>query len=311
MISYAQQGEDVLLNRLFPPDYVGFYVDIGASHPVNCSVTKHFYDRGWSGINVEPAAVFELLRQRRPRDINLNVGVSQLPGRAMLFDYPDAPGNATLSPAVAKDNERFPCTCVPREVEIITLAQLCERHVKERTIDFMSIDVENHEAEVIGGGDWRRFRPRVLVVEATFPHSGQPTFMHWEPILLDDNYHFAIFDGLNRFYVRKEDSHLLERLNAPANSLDEYIPYHHKVIVDHFQAQLKQHQALLDSPWQLLEILTRRHNSLALRIGLKLSLLLHKVSRFMPSPARRTWQALHALRIHPNGHSSNGTHRAA
>lgn len=58
MISYAQNGEDVILNRLFPPEYKGFYVDAGAAHPDVHSVTRHFYERGWRGINIEPLQNF-------------------------------------------------------------------------------------------------------------------------------------------------------------------------------------------------------------------------------------------------------------
>ena len=55
MVSYAQNHEDVLLRRVFPDEPNGFYIDVGANDPVRDSVTKHFYDRGWHGINIEPA----------------------------------------------------------------------------------------------------------------------------------------------------------------------------------------------------------------------------------------------------------------
>ena len=76
MISYAQNREDVLLARVFHDVKAGFYVDVGANDPEHCSVTKHFYDLGWRGINFEPGRVFEKLAAARPRDINLNVAAS-------------------------------------------------------------------------------------------------------------------------------------------------------------------------------------------------------------------------------------------
>jgi FkbM family methyltransferase len=245
MISYGQNREDVVLSRVFPPDYVGFYVDIGANDPVGCSVTCHFYHRGWSGVNVEPAGIFERLRQHRPRDINVNVGISRAPGRAMLFDYPAAPGNSTLSPAVARDHKSYPITCVPKEIELITLAQLCERYVGDRTIDFMSIDVEGHEEDVIAGGAWDRFRPRVLVIEATWPLSRRPSHEGWEPLVLAHGYHFALFDGLNRFYVREEDLELREPLAAPVCIFDKYVPYEHVLDLHQYCAALSSHRALV------------------------------------------------------------------
>ena len=74
MISYAQNFEDVMIARLFDDTHRGFYVDVGAAHRDLLSVTRHFYDRGWSGVNVEPTFCFyPLLCDARPRDINLDV----------------------------------------------------------------------------------------------------------------------------------------------------------------------------------------------------------------------------------------------
>ena len=81
MISYAQNFEDVVLNRVFHAVQQGRYIDIGAYDPVVDSVTKHFYDRGWSGVNVEPVTRFhEKFVATRPRDWNINSAVGPLPG---------------------------------------------------------------------------------------------------------------------------------------------------------------------------------------------------------------------------------------
>jgi FkbM family methyltransferase len=261
MIAYGQNYEDVLLNRLFAPDYLGFYVDIGANDPMNNSVTYHFYQRGWSGINIEPGAVFERLSRFRPRDVNLQVAVSQTCGEATFFDYPGAAANATLSQAIARDNERFGIVCVPRQIKLITLRSLCEQYVKDRTIDFMSIDVEGHEMEVIAGGAWDRYRPRVLVIEATWPHTSQPSYEGWEPLLLAHGYRFAFFDGLNRFYLREEDAGLQERLMTPACTLDDYVPYLYDRLLKKYVGELEKCLCMLDSPrimfWRSLKLLPR------------------------------------------------------
>ena len=92
MISYAQNFEDVMVARLFDPDYQGFYVDIGAAHPDFLSVTRHFYDRGWSGINVEPSLRFyPLLCEARPNDINLQCAIGNNPGSPCFTRYPSSP----------------------------------------------------------------------------------------------------------------------------------------------------------------------------------------------------------------------------
>jgi FkbM family methyltransferase len=225
MIAYGQNLEDVLLSRLFPAEHAGFYVDIGANHPVHCSVTKHFYDCGWTGVNVEPSGIFDLLRKERPRDVNLNAAVSSRNGTAVLYEYPSQTTDSTLETDVAKVNEQDGAACRQREVQSMTLARLCEQHVGDRTIDFMSIDVEGHELAVIASGDWNRFRPRVVMVESTLPHARELTDLAWEPVLLEHRYQFGLFDGLNRYYVREEDPALLPLLRTPIRHFEEYVTY--------------------------------------------------------------------------------------
>jgi heptosyltransferase II len=76
MVSYAQNAEDVVLRRAFSGVPTGFYVDVGASSPVDDSVTLHFYERGWRGVNVEPDPDdFRALVAARPRDVNLHAAV--------------------------------------------------------------------------------------------------------------------------------------------------------------------------------------------------------------------------------------------
>src|SRR6478609_6850376 len=96
LISYAQNFEDVMIARLFPRDYRGFYIDIGAAHPTHLSVTKHFYDSGWSGVNVEPLPDFvQKLVAERPRDINLQAMVGRTSGLRTFFEISELPENST------------------------------------------------------------------------------------------------------------------------------------------------------------------------------------------------------------------------
>lgn len=156
MVSYAQTWEDVLLCRAFPPGTNGFYVDVGANDPVNDSVTKHFYDRGWHGINVEPQRkCFELLSGARQRDVNLFMGISNREGTLSFFEVPGRDGWSTFSPVLAESFRQQKLEVVEQKIPVKTLAQVCEKHAHV-PIDFMKIDVEGHEAEVIEGGDWKR-----------------------------------------------------------------------------------------------------------------------------------------------------------
>jgi FkbM family methyltransferase len=216
-ISYAQNSEDILLSRVLPGP-VGFYLDVGANHPVFHSVTKLFHDRGWQGINIEPSpVVFEQLAEARSRDINLNVGLADHDGLLTFFESPTHHGWSTFRPELAEHYRGQGVTMTERTVPVTTLAKVCEEHV-DRTIDFLKIDAEGFEREILLGADFRRWRPRVLLIENAWPEA-------WEPLLDGIDYRPAAFDGLNRFYVRSEDSQLLPAFAATANALDNFIPY--------------------------------------------------------------------------------------
>jgi len=225
LISYAQNREDVVLDRLFPHGIAGFYIDIGAYDPTYNSVTRHFYDLGWHGINVEPATVaFERLSALRTRDVNINSGVSDEEGKLTFYESPPESGWSTFDQAQAESHIESGIALVERTVPVTTLARICENHV-EGTIDFLTVDVEGYEEQVLRGGDWERWRPRVVVIEATRPGTAIPSHGPWERLLLDADYQFVTFDGLNRYYVRSEDAELVDALRVPANFLDGFVPY--------------------------------------------------------------------------------------
>ncbi len=237
-VSYAQNREDVVLARaLRPDDRRGFWVDVGAGDPILDSVTAAFAERGWRGVNVEPLPrEHQRLCAARPADTNLRVALGARAGLGELFveptekppgPDPDAPIDRGASTMVAElaaryrvDGQEF----TPIEVPISTLAQVVADHVRE-PVDFLKVDVEGFEAEVLAGADWSRFRPRVVVMEATVPKSDEPAHQAWEPMLVEAGYRFAMFDGLNRFYAHADEPALLSALAIPANVFDDFVPY--------------------------------------------------------------------------------------
>ena len=229
MLTYAQNFEDVMLERLFKEVDRGFYVDVGAWDPVSHSVTRHFYDRGWSGVNVEPiAGRCRLFNAERPRDVNLNKAIGPEPGSMTFFECEEESYLSTLSPEVAAGMRERGLTVHEYSVEVITLADIFEKHCPG-TVDFLKIDVEGFEGELLKSFDLRRYRPRALVIESTIPATTPTTLSRldeigtwsgWEPAVLSMGYQFAYFDGLNRFYVRDEDEGLIGRLGIPPGVFD-------------------------------------------------------------------------------------------
>jgi FkbM family methyltransferase len=224
IVSYAQNLEDVVLARGLTAA-TGFYIDVGAASPSVHSVTKHFYDHGWRGINIDPIASWqEQLRAQRPRDVNLGVGLSDEPGELELFDVSSVSGDeSTFSADVAAGlRERG---IEPRTIRcpVRTLADVCAEHV-DGPIDFLKVDVEGWELQVLRGGDWERFRPRVVVVESTRPGHRDDVSGPTRELLADVGYAMVMFDGLNRFYVDQEaEPQLAATLAAPANVFDGWV----------------------------------------------------------------------------------------
>lgn len=221
-ISYAQNFEDVMLWRALHRIENGFYIDVGANDPTLYSVTKAFYDRGWHGINVEPVTQFiERLQAERPRDINLQVGAGATDGNFPFYDIPDS-GLATSDPAVAEMHRKEGWDVRTIHIPVLRLADICEKHATGE-IHFLKVDVEGAEKNVLLGMDFQKWRPWIVVVEATIPMSRQTAHQDWEPILLNAQYEFVYFDGLNRYYVANEHSHLKPDFASPPNVFDGFV----------------------------------------------------------------------------------------
>jgi FkbM family methyltransferase len=204
-ISYAQRFEDMHLLRVFGEQARGFYIDIGSGHPVYDNVSFAFYLRGWGGITVEPNPwLTQLSKAVRPRDTAIDSLVGEKPGQATYYLVEDFHGLSTTVEDHARAAARqYGKHSRAMTMPVTTLVALCEQHAPA-AIDFLKIDVEGAEREVLLGGDWRRFRPRVVVLEALAPVTMAPAWDGWESLLLSHGYGFAYFDGLNRYYVADE-----------------------------------------------------------------------------------------------------------
>ena len=211
-LSYTQNLEDYHLSLAFADQKRGTYIDVGAGHPVADNVSFWFYERGWHGVVVEPQAqLAELYARLRPRDIAVCGLVGRNSGETDFHVVDRLHGFSTTVERVAQKAQQFGAGYRTVRMPAMTLAQLCAEHDLNE-IDFLKVDVEGGEADVVLGGDWRRYRPKVVVIEAVMPGSGEPAWAQWEPFLLDQGYRFALFDTLNRFYVAQEHPHIFARL---------------------------------------------------------------------------------------------------
>ena len=109
-----------------------------------------------------------------------------------------------------------------KKVPSITLNQVLDEYA-DIPIHFINIDVEGAELKVLTGLDLTRWRPWIILIEATIPTTTTPDFERWERLIISNDYEFAYFDGLNRFYIAKEHNELIEAFRLPPNIFDQYV----------------------------------------------------------------------------------------
>ncbi|MEJ0001579.1 MAG: FkbM family methyltransferase [bacterium] len=164
-ISYSQSGEDLLLDSFLSHKRKGFYVDVGAYDPVYLSNTYKFYKRGWRGIQIEPNPKrIAWFKKRRPGTINLNVGIGEK-STSKFFIF-DADALSTFSAEEAAKAKSFGHEVLDTiTVDILPLKEVFDAYAKDTVIDFMSVDTEGYDLEVLKTNDWTQYRPQFIVLE--------------------------------------------------------------------------------------------------------------------------------------------------
>jgi FkbM family methyltransferase len=161
--SYAQEGEDLILDRIFEQQAKGVYVDVGAHHPTRFSNTYRLYQRGWRGVNIDATpGSMKLFRLMRPRDTNLEVGVAATAGERDFYCF-DEPALNTFDEARAKSLDQYKVSAV-RKVRCAPLSQLLREH-GIGAFDLLTVDAEGFDFEVLQTLDWDLTRPRVVLTE--------------------------------------------------------------------------------------------------------------------------------------------------
>jgi len=163
-LSFSQEGEDGILQRIFENKVLGFYVDVGSHHPQRLSNTYRFYLRGWNGINIDPLpgskARFDALRKR---DVNLEIGISDISSSLVYYTFKE-PALNTFDPKVAEKRQSELIS--KAEIPVLCLRDVLADYLKyEQKIDFLTIDVEGLDLQVLRSNDWTRFRPSFVLVE--------------------------------------------------------------------------------------------------------------------------------------------------
>lgn len=168
-IHFSQDGEDIVLKQIFAGRTSGFYVDIGAFHPTRYSNTYQFYLGGWRGINIDarPGAM-KPFRKWRKRDINLETAIGEKEGQMTYYNLSQPAMNGFDK---ALTEQRLADDASLKLIETVNmpvrrLSSVLQAHLPEgQDIDFMSIDVEGFDLQVLKSNDFERYRPRYMLVE--------------------------------------------------------------------------------------------------------------------------------------------------
>lgn len=167
-LSFSQEGEDLILARIFGAQKSGLYVDIGAHHPTRFSNTFKFYLKGWRGINVDanPGSM-KIFNDFRGDDINLELAISDQVTSLIFYRFNEPALNTFSSEEATKKNGLGDYKIIEEvEISTVTLADVLNKNLKKgKEIDFLSIDVEGLDLNVIKSNDWSRFQPKVIVIE--------------------------------------------------------------------------------------------------------------------------------------------------
>ncbi|RZL45860.1 MAG: FkbM family methyltransferase [Pedobacter sp.] len=167
-ISYSRSGEDLIVTELLGNKMTGFFVDVGAFHPKDYSNTYKFYLNGWRGINIDAnSSVIEKFNKERPGDINVCAGVALAEEEKIFYKFKEDLSMSSFSAKFAEDAISNSALTLS-ETEVIKtkkLSQILEECSVTQKIDFMSIDVEGLDLEVLQSNNWEKYRPKAIIIE--------------------------------------------------------------------------------------------------------------------------------------------------
>jgi FkbM family methyltransferase len=281
---YSQNFEDVLLARCFAHLDHGFYIDVGAQDEEADSVTRYFYERGWEGINIEPVSEFAESFRCRDRDVTINCAAgseeSIQPMSVSLHS-----GLSSFSEKNAKSAEHIGIILEKRDIQIRSLNSIIEDlGIEKKQFEFLKIDVEGFELDVINGIDLLRYRPRIILCEVTEPNTLEKvsSFHAICRAIECQGYEKVYYDGLNQWWCEKAFKHeLAEYFVIPPGVFDSTLitPYsstYARKECRRLMQELNESQEMLNESQEKLFAAIRTLNGIYSSRGWKLMQLLRR-----------------------------------
>lgn len=165
--TYSQYQQDLFVKKIFDVLNIkkGFYIDVGCFHPYKYNNTNLLYQNGWSGINIDiDFHTIDFFKKIRKKDLNLQIAASDTKGEKDLYFFHNRSAINSLDPFRGKDSKEI------KKIKTDTLSNIIKNSIfSERKVNFISIDVEGHELNVLKGLDINKYKPDLILIEYIDP----------------------------------------------------------------------------------------------------------------------------------------------
>ena len=191
--SYSVFKEDLFIQKYFKGKPKGFYIDVGCYHPLEGNNTYLLYKNGWAGINFDinnySIKLFDFLRRR---DLNIHCGISKQKGRLTMYHRKEINMLNTLDEKIAKIH--FRNGYKKTNVQTNTLNFFISKKFKKlNKIDFINIDVEGYELNVLKSLNFSTYKPQLICIE-----------IHNTKKMYDANYKYLKSNEVYNYLIKKK-----------------------------------------------------------------------------------------------------------
>ena len=196
-IHYGEFGEDIMVNRFFKNKENGFYIDIGAYHPFKGSLTQTLYGKGWSGINIDISKTsVDLFKIARPKDININCAIGKITEETKFFQ--NSKMNQQNSLIRQNSNQ------VEVKIKCYKLNDILTSNKIEK-VDYINIDTEGTELDVLKGLDFKKIKPSLLTIEDNHFDLDSDSKKKKKNYMKNQGYVQINNIGVTMFFIKRED----------------------------------------------------------------------------------------------------------
>ena len=191
--SYSLFQEDLFIKKYFKNKTKGFYIDVGCYHPLDGNNTNLLHKKGWNGINLDINFYsIELFNFLRKKDVNIHSGISKKKDELTMYYRKEINMLNTLDEKIAKIH--FRNGFKKKNVQVNTLNFFISRYFKKlKKIDFLNIDVEGVELNVLKSLNFKQYKPQLICVE-----------IHNSKNMYDTNYDYLKANDIYKYLINKK-----------------------------------------------------------------------------------------------------------